>query len=83
MIPQFCEEPKKYPTEARVASNGLHSIELSAGDFANEKGEALSDWDESTELFFSPSNRIKFIVIQQKIMLFRSSDTTLGSNPYW
>jgi len=39
--------------------DGLNAIQLRAADFKNEKGEAMRDWDEITELYFTPSNRIK------------------------
>jgi len=42
-----------------LPAKGLNSIQLSARDFKNERGETLKDWDEITELYFTPSNRIK------------------------
>ncbi|MDA0350527.1 MAG: hypothetical protein O3C20_24380, partial [Verrucomicrobia bacterium] len=48
-----------YLAFVKLPAEGLHSIQLSAGDFKNEKGQALQDWDEITELFLTPSNRVK------------------------
>ncbi len=38
-----------------LPEKGRNSIVLSPGDFKNAKGEVLKDWDELTELAFTPS----------------------------
>jgi len=43
----------------KLPQSGLNPIELSPGDFLNEDGETLKDWDEICELYFTPANRIK------------------------
>lgn len=48
-----------YVAFVELSAKGIHSIQLSAGDFKNEKGQALKDWDEITELYLTPSNRVK------------------------
>ena len=42
-----------------LPKNELNSIELGLTEFKNEKGETLKDWDEITELYFTPANRIR------------------------
>lgn len=37
---------------------GRQSIALSAAQFRNQKGQPMSDWDEATELTFTPANRV-------------------------
>lgn len=48
-----------YHAIVQLPGNGLKPIALSTDDFRNENGEALEDWDEITELFFQPSNRVE------------------------
>ena len=36
---------------------GLHKLSLPVSEFKNLSGVALKDWDEATELLFSPANR--------------------------
>ena len=40
-----------------LPAKGLNSIQLSARDFENERGETLKDWDEITELYFIQSHQ--------------------------
>lgn len=42
-----------------LPKKGRTSFALSVGDFKNAKGEALKDWDELTELAFTPSCKAK------------------------
>jgi dienelactone hydrolase len=42
-----------------LSASGRNAVALSSGDFKNDAGEALKDWDEITELFLTPSNRIR------------------------
>jgi len=42
-----------------LPKQGLNVIELTLDDFRSDAGERLKDWDEITELFFTPSNRIR------------------------
>jgi len=48
-----------YHTVVRLAKAGQQSVSLSASDFKNAAGDPLADWNEATELFFTPANRIK------------------------
>lgn len=49
-----------------LAKKGRTSFALNAGDFKNAKGEALKDWDELTELAFTPSIKAKISGKQPK-----------------
>ncbi len=42
-----------------LSNAGAHTLALAAGDFKNKAGDALADWDEATELTFTPANRIE------------------------
>lgn len=44
---------------ADLPKKGLNVIELTLDDFRSDTGETLKDWDEITELFFTPLNRIR------------------------
>lgn len=48
-----------YHAIVNLKEAGRQSISLGAGDFKNAAGQSLADWDEITELFFTPANRIK------------------------
>ena len=48
-----------YHAVVRLTKAGTQSISLRAADFKNSAGQSLADWDEATELFFTPANRIK------------------------
>jgi dienelactone hydrolase len=48
-----------YHAVVRLAKAGEQTISLRAADFKNAAGKPLADWDEATELFFTPANRIK------------------------
>ena len=37
---------------------GVNSLTLTAQDFKNSDGQAMTDWDEATELTFTPANRV-------------------------
>jgi len=51
--------PDTFFTVIKLPKAGLNSFHLSASDFKNDKGESLKDWDEITELSFTPSARLK------------------------
>ena len=40
-----------------LPKTGLHRLSLPASQFRNLAGEVMKDWDEATELLFSPANR--------------------------
>lgn len=42
-----------------LPNDGLNTINLGPADFKNATGQPLLDWDEITELTFTPSNKIK------------------------
>ncbi|MGI9474439.1 MAG: NPCBM/NEW2 domain-containing protein [Rubripirellula sp.] len=48
----------RYHAFVECPSAGEHSIVLAASDFHNDAGQPMRDWDESTELFFTPANRV-------------------------
>lgn len=48
-----------YHVVVDLAKTGSQSILLRSADFKNAAGQPLADWDEITELFFTPANRIK------------------------
>ena len=37
---------------------GNNSVALTASDFRNSSGQSMADWDEATELTFTPANRV-------------------------
>ena len=43
----------------KIPKQGLNTLSLTPADFINAKGEKLVDWDEITELFITPANRLK------------------------
>jgi hypothetical protein len=43
----------------QLATPGKHIVKLKAADFTNENGEAMKDWDEITEVFFTPKAKIR------------------------
>jgi dienelactone hydrolase len=50
-----------YHAVIELANAGPQSISLRSADFKNWAGQSLADWDEITELFFTPANRLKGI----------------------
>lgn len=42
----------------RLEKAGVNSLELAPSDFTNADGEPMADWDEATELTFTPANRV-------------------------
>jgi dienelactone hydrolase len=40
-----------------LPKGGVHKLSLQVSQFRNAKGETMKDWDEATELLFSPANR--------------------------
>ena len=47
-----------YHAVVSLPKTGSQSISLRTDDFKNSNGLLLADWDEITELFFTPANRI-------------------------
>lgn len=42
-----------------LPESGAHTISLVAADFKNTAGESMKDWDEATELTFTPANKVE------------------------
>jgi hypothetical protein len=38
---------------------GNHEVKLKPADFTNDRGEAMKDWDEMTEVFFTPQSKVR------------------------
>lgn len=54
----FARKKDTYHAIVDLGKPGKHSISLAAGDFRNEEDSPLGDWDEVTELTFTPAFRV-------------------------
>ena len=48
----------KFHAMVQLPKSGSQTISLSANDFKNAAGISMVDWDEATELTFTPANRV-------------------------